>query len=108
MAAGEQGEGGPHHADPREEGADDRGLVGAAQQTGLRRRPVEPLDRRIDQHETSDLLRVTRSVATDDQAAEGVADQDDAPAGPEGRPRPGPERGDDAGEVVEDARERPR
>ena len=107
VAAGEQGEGGSHHADPREEGADDRGLVGAAQQPGLRRRPVDPLDRRIDQHEAGDLLRVTRGIAAHDQAAEGVADQDDAPAGPEGRPRPGAERGDDGAEVVEDARERP-
>ena len=36
-----------------------------------------------------------------------MADQDDAPAGAEGGPRPGAERGDDDAEVVEDAREGP-
>ena len=107
VSAGEQGQGGPHDADSREEGADERGLAGTPQQPRLRRRTVEPLDRRIDQHEAGDLLRVTRGIAAHDEAAEGMADQDDASAGAEGGPGTGPERRGDDGEIVEDARERP-
>ena len=90
VSAGEQGERGSHDADPREKGADDRGLAGAVQQSGLRRRAVEPLHWRVDQHEAGDLLRVPRRVAAHDQAAEGVADQDDPPAGTEAAHGPVP------------------
>ncbi len=108
VAAGEQGEGRPHHADARQDRADGRRLAGAPQQPRLGRRPVEPFDRRIDQHEAGDLLRVPRGIAANDEAAEGMADEDDARAGAERGPWAGAERSDDGTEVVEDARERPR
>ena len=108
MSAGEQGERGANDADARKKGADERCLAGTFQQSGLRRRAIEPFDRRIDQHEARDLLRVPRRVAAHDEAAEGVADEDDPPPGTHANPRAGAERGDDDGQVVEDARERRR
>ena len=107
VSAREQGERRAHHADPGEERARDRGHASPPEQPRLRRRSIDPLHRRIDQHEAGDLLGVTRGIAAHDETAERMSDEDDALAGADGGPRPGTERGRHRLEVVEDARERP-
>ena len=99
-AARQQRKAGAHDSDPREQLSEARHLARATQYEGSPAVHLDPVGRRIDEHQAADLLWMRGCERQTHERAERVADQDarcDAPR-----------CGDQPLKVIEDARQRDR